>query len=749
MPVANTAPALPSLAVAPNDIANITKPDSAESSLSRKSRSQAAFAWTFANTSTSTTQSPTDPSDPLPTTAKILYFLKERTPDQQREALFSNPYYLASLIDWENNLNDPNDVAENNRPLVDYLPVLQDLIKEAVEHYTHLNQELDRLRATNNKLKEENNRLSTAPAPKHKDTKELRKLEKQNRELSKEIEDAKKQIKTTLADHQELRGTTASAGAALQKAINDKESLIEDLHNLFKLLPGVQNLHHCKEAIKGLQQTEKHSDQLVGELQNALLEWENLGLLLLPSEDGTPPGPLDCQIQAQNLINALAAAVQFPKRTPPTSPKMAGSSKTASGMYTGPELTQEDFSFFWKHIPGWLRKEHAQPQTLVDYIHALSQLGCEHPRHLGETLGDENQPWEESIEQVENLQLRNPRTTSTESRLFRASDVPRFTNTADYAGFRSSLLMFLESEAPPRPSEYGRALTRILSTFEDPVAQSAARGWKINELINTRSWEVTYRQFLAALDDKFQPATAVEDMKIAWLKCKPKDNEKPADFFNRFEAATMDYDDIRERSGLGKIANQAIAERLLTVLPRYLVNDARNTFARAGEQIELKTPKELRKLFEITWTYLPKPAGVGHNTKNNFQTGTARNGPAQKGQNEVRTMGCGMVCSYDTSPPVPTQARGSIYPDQRSPQNNPANLERLQYVLDNNLCKNCRRGPHEHKTVGAIFAPAKPMARTRRTRNTEEPPRRYNTVPPPPERLTIEAPPSRPITPLQ
>lgn len=491
----------------------------------------------------------------------------------------------------------------------------------------------------------------------------------------------------------------------------------------------------------------------MGELQAALIEWENVGLLLLPSEDGAPPTALEAQVQTQNLINALAASVKYPKRTPPSSPKMtepsSKTSKTASGMYTGPELSQEDFVFFWKHIPEWLRKELNQPETLIEYINALSQLGCEHPRHLGETLGDENQPWEESIEQVENLQLRNPRITSTESRLFRASDVPRFTNTADYAGFRSSLLMFLESEAPPRPSEYGRALTRILSTFEDPVAQSAARGWRINELINTRSWEVTYRQFLAALDDKFQPATAVEDMKIAWLKCKPKDNEKPADFFNRFEAATMDYDDIRERSGLGKIANQVIAERLLTVLPRYLVNDARNTFARAGEQIELKTPKELRKLFEITWTYLPKPAGVGHNTKNNFQTGTARNGPAQKGQNEVRTMGCGMVCSYDTSPPVPTQARGSIYPDQRNSQNNPANLERLQYVLDNNLCKNCRRGPHEHKTVGAIFAPAKPMARTRRTRNTEEPPRRYNTVSPPPERLTIEAPPSRPQTPSQ
>lgn len=491
----------------------------------------------------------------------------------------------------------------------------------------------------------------------------------------------------------------------------------------------------------------------MGELQAALIEWENVGLLLLPSKDGAPPTALEAQVQTQNLINALAASVRYPKRTPPSSPKMtepsSKASKTASGMYTGPELSQEDFAFFWKHIPEWLKKELNQPETLIEYINALSQLGCEHPRHLGETLGDENQPWEESIEQVENLQLRNPRTTSTESRLFRASDVPRFTNTADYAGFRSSLLMFLESEAPPRPSEYGRALTRILSTFEDPVAQSAARGWKINELINTRSWEVTYRQFLAALDDKFQPATAVEDMKIAWLKCKPKDNEKPADFFNRFEAATMDYDDIRERSGLGKIANQVIAERLLTVLPRYLVNDARNTFARAGEQIELKTPKELRKLFEITWTYLPKPAGVGHNTKSNFQTGTTRNGPAQKGQNEVRTMGCGMVCSYDTSPPVPAQARGSIYPDQRNPQNNPANLERLQYVLDNNLCKNCRRGPHEHKTVGAIFAPAKPMARTRRTRNTEEPPRRYNTVSPPLERLAIEAPPSRPQTPSQ
>lgn len=442
---------------------------------------------------------------------------------------------------------------------------------------------------------------------------------------------------------------------------------------------------------------------------------------------------------------------------------MAESSRLASGMYDGPELTKENLSFFWNSIPKWLRKGLEVPENTVDYIMNLPRLNCDHPRQAAVALGDETQrmEWDASIEQMEQWATHAcPAFTTpgaipanTESKLFRVTDIPELKDTKEYEHYRNALQRFLRANADPAPQEFGRALERILQNLTAPSARIASATWDVTKLIEP-TWKETTERLFKSFDEKFQDNNLLEKTQVTWYQTKLKDNDDINDFFLRYEAAADQYLLAQQRLGLPKevqISPAVVTTRLIQILPPYLRNalKLRASSKVPKKPLETLTLQELRFDLDELWRYMPRPAAKGHNTQGNFQTGNTRNGPAQKGQNEVRTMGCGMVCSYDTSPPVPIEARGSIYPDQRNPQNDPSNLARLHFVLQNNLCKNCRRGPHEHKTVGAIFSPAKQLTRTRRTRNTEEPPRHYNTVPPPPERLTIEAPPSRPTTPLQ
>lgn len=440
---------------------------------------------------------------------------------------------------------------------------------------------------------------------------------------------------------------------------------------------------------------------------------------------------------------------------------MPEASRMASGMYTGPELAAEDIQFFWNSIPKWLRQNLEIPQTNTDYVISLGQLNCHHPRQAALALGNENpnQEWDISIEQMEQWASHVcPAFTTqgaipTESKLFRVSDIPELQDTKEYEHYRNALQRFLRANADPAPQEFGRALERILQNLTAPSARIASATWDVTKLIRP-TWKQTTEKLISSFDEKFQDNNLLEKTQIAWYQTKLKDNDDINDFFLRYEAAADQYLLAQRRLGLPEevqIGPAVVTTRLIQILPPYLRNalKLRASSRTPRRQLETLTLQELRADLDELWRYMPRPAAKGHNTQGNFQTGNTRNGPAQKRQNEIRTMGCGMVCSYDTSPPVPQEARGSIYPDQRNPQNDPANLARLHFVLQNNLCKNCRRGPHEHKTVGAIFSPAKQPAHTRRTRNTEETPRSYHAVSPPPERLAIEAPPSRPQTPPQ
>jgi hypothetical protein len=185
------------------------------------------------------------------------------------------------------------------------------------------------------------------------------------------------------------------------------------------------------------------------------------------------------------------------------------------------ELTPRDYATIWNHIPEKLRRlpEGAHPpSTFVELADALRHLGsCRHPQELAQALGlAEETDWATSLESLRGLvEHRCPVTTitpETRSRLYKASDVPVFANTADYEGFRSSLLMFFQSADAPLPHDYERALLRVLISFKDPIAHKAALYWDVTPFISD-DWTSTYTVFVAFLDSKFQSITILDDIR--------------------------------------------------------------------------------------------------------------------------------------------------------------------------------------------------------------------------------------------
>jgi len=412
-----------------------------------------------------------------------------------------------------------------------------------------------------------------------------------------------------------------------------------------------------------------------------------------------------------------------------------------SGMISG-QISEGDCATIWNNVPPLFRiplGNHPTPKTSVELMESLALLRCLHPTELARALGDFSgeQDWETSIGMVTDLQNHEcPRNTPapanpTQSRLFKASDVPEFTNTQDYDGYRSSLLMFFQSEDAPAQHEFGRALLRILGTFKDPTARSAAQGWDVTNLIHP-NWEETYQAFLLALDKKFQSATILEDSMTNWMKCRPKPEEKPSDFFNRYEASVTQLTSVQTRSGIPpneRAGRMLITNRLLQVLPKYLVDDLRLSLSRQQppRMIEMLSLEELRPLMERSWAYLPKPAN--HNRPGNNPQGRVRSTAAT---NETKPRQCGLIVSYDSNPPVPQNLRGAIYPDNRNPEKNAANLARRRIAANQRVCEYCRRPASQHQAVGTNF---------KQVTMTDQPTTRAAITAPPP-RLLLEAAPS-------
>lgn len=517
----------------------------------------------------------------------------------------------------------------------------------------------------------------------------------------------------------------------LLSALDNKNSLEAELANAQNEKDeAVQNaLEVAREQLTTVFLNVKGVDR---EVQHIIDDWEQVGRTILQKgPHDTPPTPKESREQADNLVRALTASIALSRGH--TMGPSSGKGPAGSGMFQG-SLTEPDCQVIWNSIPQEYRHLHEgeeSPKTSVELIsYLMNRVRCFHVEENADDLDSlaNGLDWETNREIVRGLTEHEcPPTHASytpRSTMFKASEVPEFTSTKEYDDFRSSLLMFFQSTEAPAPHEFGLALLRILSTFKDPTAKQAAKGWNVRPLCHTSSWEITYRQFLQALDDKFQSATLLQDTKIEWMKCRPKDGERPTDFFNRFEALTTQLQDVQTRLGAPELSPTTVSERLLLILPRYLTDDARQNVARTGEMLELKTPKELRQYFEISWTYLPKPAANGHNTKTNYQTGNTRSANASYDTTtpERKTRACGKTVSYEDSPSVPNAARGSIYPDPRNPARDAENLARHAYCISHDLCQRCRR-PRSQHNAPAIFQPIKPLrsGNVRQTPATQAP----------------------------
>lgn len=655
----------------------------------------------------------------------------QKPPEEQENLLDKNFAYYNSLRDWNKSYKeDPLDYPE----LEPYQKRLEDIVSSFP---TQVLLQLSQLLQQKQQLQEENNRLSNlhqSPPRKCNHAPLIEQLEASITQKDKELQEARKHYQQA------------------QKHLKDS----------FALLPGVENPKQLKQAIKGLQQTERHSDELVGTLQASIIEWENVGLSLLHSPDQRPPTPQEADIQAREVVAAFKASVEelnklraLQRQNKMPQPEEGASSKppTTSGMMPEP-LSPEQVSTIWNQLKPHLRMTVPEPpQTSVELMEALQQADCRHPRQAALALGDPSasQEWDMSLEQMElyadhcrQCPSQNPipaqaaPTFTPQTKLFKASEVPKFTNIREYEAYRTNLNDFLDAIDEPPPQLFNQALRRILQAFEDPNAAIAKSGWDTSNLIGT-NWQETRRNFFSALDKKFESKTAMQDALIAWKQVKPREGETPAQFFIKFEGAFTQLRNLQARKGVPIVSDNDVRDRLLTVLPRYLVDSARDSLSTNPDlpMLENREFSDLRNLFEQKWAYTPKPAKSTYQTDSRYKTGSTRITPAQpsNGPNRETERQCGLICSYDTSPPVPNNFRGPLFPDSKDPQKTTENHRRRIACANAEVCLYCRRPRSEHKASGPRFkAVLPPPANVRHTPAIQSAPL--------PESRQIEAPPS-------
>jgi hypothetical protein len=433
---------------------------------------------TEASTTVIDESTPVDQKDPLPDTKRTLYFLTQRTRAQQIEAICSNPHYVTSLDDWASSL-DSDDLTDSQKKLAPYLPLIQELLELGYSHYQNLAQQVTQLRATNNQLKEDNNRLSTLP---HKDP-----------AFSHLQQDHQKLVET----FNELNNAYQRTQQDLQEALNKQSFEFEDF-------------------------------------QGKIKDWEQVGksLLAQPYDPDTfQPSAEKAQQHAKDLVQALHAATQLrhkdqetnlelrkqleklrshhrrlsdhitQTRMPDTEPSSSKAPMPSSGMFDE-DLTPAQCRTIWNQIPKEYRSfpenvDHSTyPSTSVELMSALTLVGCNHPQEIRDDLLSGNpryqsDDWEESRGLVRGLaahrcpdaSLFGINTSPTSGKLFKLSDVPKFTDSKEYPSFRSKLYRFLRTTQPPSVLEFPRALEIILSSFEDEAVAKATQTWDVTDLI--------------------------------------------------------------------------------------------------------------------------------------------------------------------------------------------------------------------------------------------------------------------------
>lgn len=685
----------------------------------------------------------------------------QKPPEEQDNLLDRNFAYYNSLRDWNKSYReDPSDYPE----LEPYQKRLEDIVSSFP---TQVLLQLSQLLQQKQQLQEENNRLSKQGSPPRKCN------------HGPQIEELETSLKLK---ENECKG--------LQ---HDLRQMQKTLHQFQNILPEGTTPRKLEELLHRLQSTERNSNHRAIALESALEDWEQVGKILDPEHQNAFNAAtratalitalaatqennqtlqqeiadlrdtiLSTELQAQRSRNDTLAVLRTPTRplrpeekeriqslkmTQPGEGSSSGTTRdqtATSGMWPGGELTAEQCRSLWNQIPPVLRAHRATtPTNSVEMMEALAQTGCTHPHQLHLSLGNMSQnDWDENILLVEQLveQARapnqNPIIVQPTSRLFKVSEIPEFSNTKEYERYRSQLQRFLRAHGDPQPQEYGQALERILQAFTADSAKVAAESWLVTDLLRP-TWAETTAALISALDNKFEDNNLLEEAQLKWYQTRLKDGTDINEFFNHYDAAAARYLLAQKRKGIpetAQISPAVVTTRLLQILPPYLRNALKLRLATTNQIAETLTLNQLRPHLEDLWRYLPKPAGVGHNTNNRFQTASSRINPAQpsNGPNKETERQCGLICSYDTSPPVPNHFRGPLFPDTKDPQKTQENHRRRIDCANAQVCLYCRRPRSEHKASGPRFKPVLPPPTTRHTP--------ANHATPLPESRQIEAP---------
>lgn len=673
-------------------------------------------------------------------------------PKEQKEAdLDKNFAYYNSLRDWNKSYKeDPSEYPELE-------PYRQELESIVSQFPTQVLLQLSQLLNQKQQLQEENNRLSKHGSPPRK-CNHAPQIEELQRSLQ-----VKETENTSLRSENASLRRTLSAYQQIAPEYNSPKQLSEYLSNLQREVSSLQatilstELQASKsrhDTQVAQQEAQQATTQLAIDFENfqgKIKDWERVGKALLKSpynKETFQPDPDLALEHAQQLVKALtaslglhAATMTQPEEGTPSAPTR--DQQATSGMWPGGELTPDQCRSLWNQIPPILRTHRPNtPTNSVEMMEALAQTGCLHPHQLHLSLGNlSRNDWDENILFVEQLaeQARspnpNPVVLQNTSRLFKVSEIPEFSNTKEYERYRSQLQRFLRAHGDPQPQEFGQALERILQAFTADSAKVAAESWLVTDLIRP-TWAETTAALISALDNKFEDNNLLEEAQLKWYQTKLKDGMDINEFFNLYDAAAARYLLAQKRKGIpenAQISPAVVTTRLIQILPPYLRNALKLRLAPAGQIAETMTLNQLRPHLEDLWRYLPKPAGVGHNTNNRFQTASSKLNPSSNGPNRETERQCGLICSYDTSPPVPSQFRGPLFPDPKDAQKSAENHHRRLACANAQVCLYCRRPRSEHKASGPRFKPVLPPPSTRHTPAIQSAPL--------PESRQIEAPP--------
>jgi len=412
----------------------------------------------------------------------------------------------------------------------------------------------------------------------------------------------------------------------------------------------------------------------------------------------------------------------------------------------------------WNDLPDAWKQGLPAPQNeqeLLDRLRAsypqAQQPQCDHPEDLARHLHfDPSIPWNDSIAEVDRLVSQPgaaPLTAPTTPRLFKIQDVPKFTKRSEYVAYRATLQRFFDSITEPSPDQYGIALNRILTAWDSDEIRRAAANWDVSSLLrdpfgNPRNWSSLKNAFLTACDGKFLEVTAAQDAIAAFLKTRPRKDQKPMDFLLDFEAALALRQTAAQIMGFPQLEAQGIVDRLIQVIPgevrdQLRLNLANQTPPRIPENL---TYDQLRTPLVNAWTYLPKAANGGSPGRSPtvHAASTPGNRQAPGAANQVQTRTCGLRSSYTMAPPVPQHLQGALYyKPGATPEQNNAARGRNSSAIRSDVCEACRRPRSQHPT-GTTFKPVKPWREPGQTMalpaatGTPAPPTRP-ALPPPPQ----------------